>query len=102
MSEESWHEAPTQGQPVVLQQSRKLIIILENACLEAASVNRYDNKSQLLNCDEHQSILKKWGRDIAEARPDIVHQVRDRNKRGKSKPINNKGVQKKKSVFWLC
>ncbi|GAN06396.1 hypothetical protein MAM1_0121c05878 [Mucor ambiguus] len=29
---------------------------------------------QLLNCDEHQSILKRLGRDIADARPDIVHQ----------------------------
>jgi rRNA small subunit pseudouridine methyltransferase Nep1 len=30
-----------------------------------------------LNCDEHQSILKKLGKDIADARPDIVHQVRE-------------------------
>jgi rRNA small subunit pseudouridine methyltransferase Nep1 len=77
MSEESWHEAPTQGQPVEAK-SRRVIVVLENASLEAAAVHpyRHDSKMQLLNCDEHQSILKKLGRDIADARPDIVHQVR--------------------------
>ncbi|KAF6062551.1 Ribosomal RNA small subunit methyltransferase NEP1 [Candida albicans] len=28
----------------------------------------------LLNCDDHQGLLRKMGRDIAEARPDITHQ----------------------------
>lgn len=74
--ESSWHEAPTQGEPVN-PQSRKVIVVLENASLEAARLNayRHDSKMQLLNCDEHQSILKRLGRDIADARPDIVHQV---------------------------
>ncbi|KAI8144602.1 Alpha/beta knot methyltransferase [Fennellomyces sp. T-0311] len=55
---------------------KRLIIVLENASLEAARLNpyRFDSKMQLLNCDEHQSILKRLGRDIADARPDIVHQ----------------------------
>lgn len=77
MSEDSsWHEAPTQGQPVE-PQSRKVVVVLENASLEAARLHpyRHDSKMQLLNCDEHQSILKRLGRDIADARPDIVHQV---------------------------
>ncbi|KAG1242320.1 hypothetical protein G6F68_016245 [Rhizopus microsporus] len=70
----SWHEAPTQDHEVV-PQSRKVIIVLENASLEAARLStRFDTKMQLLNCDEHQSVLKKLGRDIADARPDIVHQ----------------------------
>ncbi|CAO3684564.1 unnamed protein product [Rhizopus microsporus] len=71
----SWHEAPTQDQAVV-QRSRKVVVVLENASLEAARLNffRSDSKMQLLNCNEHQSILKKLGRDIADARPDIVHQ----------------------------
>ncbi|KAG0180811.1 hypothetical protein DFQ28_009069 [Apophysomyces sp. BC1034] len=58
-------------------QARKVIVVLENASLEAARLNsfRHDSKMQLLNCDEHQSILKRLGRDIADARPDIVHQV---------------------------
>ncbi|KAI7861534.1 Alpha/beta knot methyltransferase [Spinellus fusiger] len=56
--------------------SKKLIVVLENASLEAAKLTThwYDNKLQLLNCDEHQSILKRLGRDISDARPDIVHQ----------------------------
>lgn len=55
---------------------RQLIVILENASLEAAQLSfRSDAKLQLLNCDEHQSILKRLGRDISDARPDIVHQV---------------------------
>jgi rRNA small subunit pseudouridine methyltransferase Nep1 len=35
-----------------------------------------DVKYTLLNCDDHQGILAKTGRDIADARPDITHQVR--------------------------
>ncbi|KAI8071352.1 Alpha/beta knot methyltransferase [Gongronella butleri] len=55
---------------------RKLIVILENASIEAAQLvnSRFETKLQLLNCDEHQSVLKRLGRDIADARPDIVHQ----------------------------
>jgi len=64
---------------------RKLYVILEQACLEAyrvSSAGRGRNgkegevKYTLLNCDDHQGILAKMGRDIADARPDITHQVR--------------------------
>lgn len=63
---------------------RKLYVILEQACLEAyrvSSAGRDRNgrereiKYTLLNCDDHQGILAKMGRDIADARPDITHQV---------------------------
>lgn len=63
---------------------RKLYVILEQACLEAyrvSSAGRGRNgrdgevKYTLLNCDDHQGILAKMGRDIADARPDITHQV---------------------------
>lgn len=30
---------------------------------------------ELLNCDDHQTFLKKHQRDIADARPDITHQI---------------------------
>ena len=30
---------------------------------------------ELLNCDKHKSIAKKFKRDIATCRPDITHQV---------------------------
>ena len=64
---------------------RRLFVILEQACLEAYRVSsggkgkggrEGDVKYTLLNCDDHQGILAKTGRDIADARPDITHQVR--------------------------
>lgn len=64
---------------------RRLFVILEQACLEAYRISsgakgkggrEGDVKYTLLNCDDHQGILAKTGRDIADARPDITHQVR--------------------------
>ena len=74
---------------------RKLYVILEQACLEVYKVSGSGGKNiqghkggvrgrgkdsgeakyTLLNCDDHQGILAKMGRDIADARPDITHQV---------------------------
>ncbi|THH12304.1 hypothetical protein EW146_g7734, partial [Bondarzewia mesenterica] len=62
---------------------RRLFVILEQACLEAYRVGTVtkgrngregEAKYALLNCDDHQGILAKTGRDIADARPDITHQ----------------------------
>jgi len=62
---------------------RRLFVILERACLEAYRISSSkkggkngegDVKYALLNCDDHQGILAKSGRDIADARPDITHQ----------------------------
>ncbi|EIM85412.1 Nep1-domain-containing protein [Stereum hirsutum FP-91666 SS1] len=62
---------------------RRLFVILEQACLEAYKVGTVtkgrngregEAKYALLNCDDHQGILAKTGRDIADARPDITHQ----------------------------
>ncbi|KAF7318096.1 hypothetical protein HMN09_00317500 [Mycena chlorophos] len=55
------------------------------ACLEAYRISGPSSskskrggegevKYTLLNCDDHQGILAKTGRDIADARPDITHQ----------------------------
>jgi len=79
--------------PLQKAQARRLIVILEKACLESyrvsggnGSANRQgkgghkggggqaEAKYALLNCDDHQGILAKTGRDIADARPDITHQ----------------------------
>lgn len=63
---------------------RRLFVILEQACLEAYKISpgskarpgkEGEVKYTLLNCDDHQGILAKTGRDIADARPDITHQV---------------------------
>ena len=70
--------------PTQRTNTRRLIVVLENACLEAYRVGGSsrpgakaagDAKYALLNCDDHQGILAKTGRDIADARPDITHQV---------------------------
>jgi rRNA small subunit pseudouridine methyltransferase Nep1 len=62
---------------------RRLIVVLSQACLEAYRVSSgsggknssgKEAKYALLNCDDHQGILAKTGRDIADARPDITHQ----------------------------
>ncbi|KAF5349311.1 hypothetical protein D9758_011761 [Tetrapyrgos nigripes] len=66
---------------------RRLFVVLEKACLEAYRVSSGSKggrpgkpgkegevKYTLLNCDDHQGILAKTGRDIADARPDITHQ----------------------------
>ncbi|KAJ3773721.1 Alpha/beta knot methyltransferase [Lentinula raphanica] len=64
---------------------RRLFVVLEQACLEAYRISsttksigkkgkQGEVKYTLLNCDDHQGILAKTGRDIADARPDITHQ----------------------------
>mmetsp|Transcript_21281 Transcript_21281/g.82614 ORF Transcript_21281/g.82614 Transcript_21281/m.82614 type:complete len:328 (+) Transcript_21281:53-1036(+) len=53
------------------ENNRRLIVVLESACLETV---KFGNGFQLLNCDDHISILRKKKRDLAEARPDITHQ----------------------------
>jgi rRNA small subunit pseudouridine methyltransferase Nep1 len=66
----------------VASSQRRLFVILEQACLEAYRVTsggkgggrEGDVKYTLLNCDDHQGILARTGRDIADARPDITHQ----------------------------
>ncbi|KXS22213.1 Nep1-domain-containing protein [Gonapodya prolifera JEL478] len=74
--------------------SRRLIVVLCGATLEvvrmgSGSSSKGGSKFQkkpgappkgdnarytLLNCDDHQNILRKTGRDIADFRPDIAHQ----------------------------
>lgn len=69
----------------VASANRRLYVILEQACLEAYRISSGSGgkgrngkegevKYTLLNCDDHQGILAKTGRDIADARPDITHQ----------------------------
>jgi rRNA small subunit pseudouridine methyltransferase Nep1 len=60
---------------------RKLYVVLAQACLESYRVSAPGAKGRdggakyaLLNCDDHQGVLAKMGRDIADARPDITHQ----------------------------
>ncbi|KAK9478095.1 Alpha/beta knot methyltransferase [Lipomyces japonicus] len=60
--------------------SKRLIVILSQACLETHKVpsrnggGAQGDRYALLNCDDHQGLLKRMQRDIADARPDITHQ----------------------------
>jgi len=51
---------------------KKLIIVLEEACLE--TVKSKSGKFELLNCDDHLSLHAKLNRDPKHSRPDILHQ----------------------------
>lgn len=78
---ESPNETTIYGEPIQAttpnrNSGKRLIVVVEQACLETYKVGKTkDAKYALLNCDDHQGILKKMGRDIADARPDIAHQV---------------------------
>jgi rRNA small subunit pseudouridine methyltransferase Nep1 len=55
--------------------TQRLIVVLSNACLETHKVSSSNgDRYALLNCDDHQGLLKKMNRDIADTRPDITHQ----------------------------
>ena len=45
--------------------------MIENATLEVVKAGK---DHQLLNCDDHQHIIRKAGKNIADCRPDITHQ----------------------------
>lgn len=77
---------PITGSNSTNDETRRLIVVLEQACLEtykhsspagnsSSRGGKSDDKYSLLNCDDHQGVLAKMGRDIAHARPDITHQV---------------------------
>ncbi|MCJ1450614.1 18S rRNA pseudouridine methyltransferase [Mycoblastus sanguinarius] len=61
--------------------TQRLVVVLSNASLETyrASIggrggSKGDEKYSLLNSDEHIGVMRKMGRDISDARPDITHQ----------------------------
>ncbi|KAI7904490.1 Alpha/beta knot methyltransferase [Cokeromyces recurvatus] len=57
------------------ENSRRLIVILEQATLETLKIGKNkEGHYQLLNVDDHLHILKKNNRETYEARPDITHQ----------------------------
>lgn len=54
------------------ENKKRLIVVLENACVE---VIKNGKEYQLMNSDDHAHLLMKKGRDVADARPDILHFV---------------------------
>lgn len=81
--------APTEASvPKTAEQrdnTTRLIVVLSKACLEvyrhssgrkgASGGPGQGTRDALLNCDDHQGFLARENRDIADARPDITHQV---------------------------
>jgi len=55
--------------------TQRLIIVLSQACLEAHRIkSNGGDRYALLNCDDHQGLIKHMKRDISDVRPDITHQ----------------------------
>ncbi|KAL5017358.1 hypothetical protein ScPMuIL_006947 [Solemya velum] len=50
---------------------KRLVVVLEHASLETVKVGK---QFELLNCDKHKNVAKKFKRDISKCRPDITHQ----------------------------
>lgn len=71
---------PEQSMPIPRhdKDTKRLIVVLSNASLEtykASSKAGREERYSLLNSDEHIGIMRKMGREISDARPDITHQV---------------------------
>ncbi|ESN91170.1 hypothetical protein HELRODRAFT_90376 [Helobdella robusta] len=66
---EDFYEPPRKRPAIKLE--KRLIVVLERASLESVKVGK---EYQLLNCDRHKGIAKKFKRDISTCRPDITHQ----------------------------
>jgi len=54
---------------------KRLIVVLEYAFLETVKSKKNEGAFELLNCDDHITLLKKMNREYSEARPDITHQA---------------------------
>jgi len=51
---------------------RKIIVILDRATLETVKTKK--GEFQLLNCDDHVNLMRKFNKDPQAYRPDIIHQ----------------------------
>ncbi|KAF2224510.1 nucleolar essential protein 1 [Elsinoe ampelina] len=66
--------------PATDKDTKRLIVVLSNASLETYKASfggrggPREEKYSLLNSDEHIGVMRKMGRDISDARPDITHQ----------------------------
>jgi rRNA small subunit pseudouridine methyltransferase Nep1 len=57
--------------PAAKRDSKRLIVVLEHACLETIKVG---SSYELLNCDRHKQQIIKYKKDPSQCRPDILHQ----------------------------
>ncbi|KAF2358828.1 Ribosomal biogenesis methyltransferase EMG1/NEP1 [Trinorchestia longiramus] len=54
-----------------IEQQKRLIVVLERANLEVVKSGKH---FELLNCDHHMGLIRKYKKDLADCRPDILHQ----------------------------
>ncbi|XP_064118770.1 ribosomal RNA small subunit methyltransferase NEP1-like [Macrobrachium nipponense] len=52
-------------------QEKRLIVVLERANLESV---KHGKGYELLNCDDHMGLMKKFKKNPSDYRPDILHQ----------------------------
>ncbi|XP_065827438.1 ribosomal RNA small subunit methyltransferase NEP1-like [Oscarella lobularis] len=71
MEEDEEKPKPAKIPKTTKASDKRLIVVLENCSLETVKCGK---KFELLNCDDHKSILRRNGRDLSSARPDITHQ----------------------------
>ncbi|CAF0777617.1 unnamed protein product [Brachionus calyciflorus] len=57
--------------PFLKKETKRLIVVLENANLETVKVGK---TYELLNCDRHKQYIIKHKKDPSDCRPDILHQ----------------------------
>ncbi|KAA0192161.1 hypothetical protein HAZT_HAZT006815 [Hyalella azteca] len=54
-----------------IEQEKRLIVVLERANVEVVKAGKH---YELLNCDHHMGLIRKYKKDLADCRPDILHQ----------------------------
>mmetsp|Transcript_7846 Transcript_7846/g.13663 ORF Transcript_7846/g.13663 Transcript_7846/m.13663 type:complete len:245 (-) Transcript_7846:27-761(-) len=59
------------GKPEPMDQQKRLVVVLEGACLETVKVGE---RYELLNVDDHLRLMQRKKRDLSEARSDVTHQ----------------------------
>lgn len=64
--------APSASTTTNHKNKQKIIVILDQAKLETVKTRR--GTFELLNCDDHRDLCRKWNKNPSDYRPDICHQ----------------------------
>lgn len=71
--------APKEIKPInhLDKDTKRMVVVLCKASLETIKIGskkNQDAKFELLNSDDHKTVIKKMKKDVSDARPDITHQ----------------------------
>jgi len=64
--------APSVGTNNAVDNPKRIIVLLDQARLETVKTRK--GEFELLNCDDHRDMCRKYKKDPKELRPDILHQ----------------------------